>query len=448
MKRKRNFYPTFVVIVFFLFVLLHQTDKLLIGSLQIPVSKTFGLNDLQWGFINTGALIVGTMFYPIWGYLYDRYARAKLLALASFIWGATTWLSSLVRTYPQFLVTRSSTGIDDSSYPGLYSLIADYFAPKTRGKIFGLLQLAQPLGYLLGMILALMVAPLLDGKIFHLEGWRTIFLVTGSLGIVMAVVIFFGIKEVPRGQSEEEFKDATEIGQVRFNWGALKNALQKKTMWFVFLQGFAGVFPWNVITFFFFGYLIRERGYDNTSVLFTMGPIVLILASGYFVGGALGDWLFKRTLKGRILVSSAGVILGAIFLFFALNTPVSNPTAFFILMCLTALFMPFSSPNVTSTVFDITLPEVRSSAQAVEYFVENSGAALAPTIAGALSLYFANTISPTSSLKYAILTICVSTWVICFFLYLGALFFVDNDIKSLHAELAQRAEQKKAEKPA
>jgi MFS family permease len=447
MKRKRNFYPVFVVIVFFLFVLLHQTDKLLIGSLQIPVSKTFGLNDLQWGLVNTGALIVGTLFYPIWGYLYDRYARAKLLALASLIWGATTWLSSLVKTYPQFMVTRSSTGIDDSSYPGLYSLIADYFGPKIRGKIYGLLQLAQPIGYLLGMVMALMVAPILDGKIFHLDGWRSIFLITGSLGIVMAVVIFFGIKEVPRGQSEEEFKDVAEIGQVRFNWGALKNALQKKTMWFVFLQGFAGVFPWNVITFFFFGYLIRERGYDNTSVLFTMGPIVLIMASGYFVGGALGDWLFKRTLKGRIIVSSAGVLLGAIFLFLALNTPVTNPTTFFILMCLTALFMPFSSPNVTSTVFDITLPEVRSSAQAVEYFVENSGAALAPTLAGALSLYFAKVIGPFSSLQFAILTICVSTWVLCFFLYLGALFFVDKDIKSLHTQLAERAAQKKAEKP-
>jgi MFS family permease len=218
-------------------------------------------------------------------------------------------------------------------------------------------------------------------------------------------------------------------------------------MWFVFLQGFAGVFPWNVITFFFFGYLIRERGYDNTSVLFTMGPIVLIMASGYFVGGALGDWLFKRTLKGRIIVSSAGVLLGAIFLFLALNTPVTNPTTFFILMCLTALFMPFSSPNVTSTVFDITLPEVRSSAQAVEYFVENSGAALAPTLAGALSLYFAKVIGPFSSLQFAILTICVSTWVLCFFLYLGALFFVDKDIKSLHTQLAERAAQKKAEKP-
>lgn len=432
MEKKRASSPAFVVVVFFLFVLLHQTDKLLIGSLQIPVSKTFGLNDLQWGFINTGALIVGTIFYPIWGYLYDRYARAKLLALASFIWGATTWLSSIVTSYPAFLMTRSSTGIDDSSYPGLYSLVADYFGPKMRGRVYGLLQLAQPIGYLLGMILALMVAPNLDGVIFHLEGWRTIFLATGLLGLVMAALIYFGVKDVPRGQSEPEFEQVAEMGQFQFNWDALKDVMKKKTMWFVFLQGFAGVFPWNVITFFFFGYLMTERGYDNNSVLLTMGPVVLILAAGYFVGGMLGDWLFKRTLKGRIIVSSIGVILGAIFLFFAMNTPIEDKNTFFVLMCLTALFMPFSSPNVTSTVFDISLPEVRSSAQAVEYFIENSGAALAPTIAGAIAF-------STGSKQFAITVVCITAWVICFFLYLGALFFVDKDIKSLHAQLAERA---------
>jgi MFS family permease len=440
MKKKRNNYPVFVMLVFFLFTLLHQTDKLLIGSLQLPVSKTFNLNDLQWGLVNTGALIIGTLFYPLWGYLYDRYARAKLLALASFIWGATTWLSALVRTYPQFLVTRSSTGIDDSSYPGMYSLIADYFNPKIRGKIYGLLQLAQPLGYLLGMILALMVAPLLDGILFQMEGWRTIFLMTGFLGIVMAVVIFFGIKEIPRGQSEPEFEGIEDIGKVRFNLASLKDALKKRTMWFIFLQGFAGVFPWNVITFFFFGYLMLERGYDNTSVLLTMGPIVIILAVGYFVGGALGDWLFKRTLKGRILISSVGVILGAIFLYFALRTPVADKTTFFILMSLTAIFMPFSSPNVVSTVFDITLPEVRSSAQAVEYFVENSGAALAPTLAGAIAL-------AAHSKQVAIMSVCISAWVLCFLLYLGALFFVESDIISLRSQLAARALQSKINKP-
>jgi len=51
-------------------------------------------------------------------------------------------------TYPAFVVTRASTGIDDSSYPGLYSLISDYFGPTMRGKVYGLLQLSQPLGYM------------------------------------------------------------------------------------------------------------------------------------------------------------------------------------------------------------------------------------------------------------------------------------------------------------
>jgi MFS family permease len=445
MKKKRNYYPVFVVIVLALFMLLHQTDKLLIGSLQIPIRKSFGLNDLTWGFVNSGALIVATILYPVWGYLYDRYARAKLLALASLIWGATTWISSIVRTYPAFLGTRASTGIDDSSYPGLYSLVADYFGPKVRGKIYGILNLTSPIGYLLGMVLALMVAPSLDGKIFHLEGWRSIFLITGSLGIIMAVVIYFGIKEVPRGKAEPEFEDQEEIRQFRFSWKEVKEALKKRTMWFVFLQGFAGQFPWNVIVFFFIRYLIEERGYDNTSVLLTMGPAIIIMAFGYFVGGALGDWLFKRTPKGRIIISSVGVIMGAIFLFFALNTPVTSPTTFFILMSLTALFMPFSSPNVLATIFDITAPEVRSTTQAAEYFVENSGAALAPSIAGALSLYFATKVGPSASLQFAILTTCVTAWVLCFFLYLGALFFVDRDVKSLRDQMAARAVQQKAE---
>jgi MFS family permease len=433
MAHKDSRYRWFVVGVFFLFMLLHQTDKLMIGSMQEPVSQTFGLSDSQWGLINSGALIVSTILYPAWGYLYDRYARAKLLALASFIWGATTWLSSVVLTYPSFLVTRASTGIDDSSYPGLYSLIADYFGPTLRGKIYGVLQLAQPLGYLLGMILALLIAP-------SIGGWRSAFYLTGSLGLIIAAMIFFGVREMPRGKAEPEFEGMEDIGQFHFSWKEAREIFKKRTMWFIFLQGFAGVFPWNVITFFFFGYLMRERGYDNNSVLFTMAPVILILASGYFIGGAVGDWLFKRTLKGRIIVSSAGVILGALFLFLALETPVEARTTFFILMCLTAVFMPLSSANVVATVYDVTVPEVRSTAQAVEYFIENFGAAAAPLLAGI--------VAEATSLQTAILWICISTWILCFFFYLGALFTVDHDIHILRGQMAQRAADERARQAA
>jgi MFS family permease len=426
MAPKGSRYRWFVVGVFFFFTLLHQTDKLMIGSLQVPVSETFGIGNKEWGFINTGALIVATILYPIWGYLYDRYARAKLLALASAVWGATTWLSSIVRTYPAFLATRASTGIDDSSYPGLYTLIADYFSPTLRGKVYGLLYLAQPIGYLLGMVLALMVAPMIGG-------WRSVFYITGSLGVVLAFLIFFGVKEMPRGKAEPEFAglEEKELTHFRFSWQEAREIIKKKTILLLVAQGFAGEFPWTVITYFFFGYLMTERGYDNDSVLFTMAPVILILATGYFIGGSLGDALFKRTNRGRILVASIGVLMGAIFLFFAMTTPVEARTQFFVFMCLTAIFMPLSSPNVVATVYDVIVPEVRSTAQAAAYFVGNIGAAFAPAITGIMA--------DAVGLPIAITVLCLTAWLVCFVLFMGTLFFIDGDVRSLRRQMSARA---------
>ena len=161
-----------------------------------------------------------------------------------------------------------------------------------------------------------------------------------------------------------------------------------------------------------------------------------ILAAGYFVGGYLGDWLFKRTHKGRIIISSLGVLLGAVFLYMAMTTPVDQPAAFFLWMSLTAIFMPLSSPNVVATVYDITVPEVRSTAQAVEYFVENIGAAFAPILAGVMSVAYGK--------GEAILWICIVAWVLCFFFYLGALLTIEGDIGVLRAQMAERAAQQKA----
>ncbi|MBL8099341.1 MAG: MFS transporter [Anaerolineales bacterium] len=426
MSAENSRYRWFVVVVFFFFILLHQTDKLMIGSLQVQISEEFQITNTQWGLVNSGALIVATVLYPVWGYLYDRYSRSKLLSIASFVWGATTWLNAIVRTFGGFLATRASTGIDDSSYPGVYTLIADYFGPNLRGKIYGILQLAQPLGYLLGTILALMVAPAIGG-------WRNVFFITGALGLVIALLIFFFVKEMPRGKAEPEFENMPEMQTFKFSWAEVREIFKKKTMWFIFLQGFAGVFPWTVITYFFFGYLERERGYDADSILFTMAPVILILAASYFIGGMLGDLSFKRTNKGRIIVSSIGVLMGAIFMYFALNTPLEARNQFFILMCITAVFMALSSPNVIATVYDVTVPEIRSTAQATSYFIENAGAAFAPIITGV--------IADAIDLKTAILLICTVAWGLCFFFYLGAIFTIDKDANDLRNQMGERAKE-------
>ena len=430
MTRRRSS-PRFVLGTFFVFVFLHQTDRLLISPLTTDIMRDFGISKTQMGMVSSAALLVGGVLFLAWGYLYDRYARAPLLALASAIWGATTWLSARATTFPTFLVARASTGIDDSSYPGLYSLIADYFGPAIRGRIYGILQLAQPMGFLAATVLALLLGPSV--------GWRNLFLVTGAAGILLALVIYFGVREPPRGQTEPELQGIEQTGQYRFDRHQAVALLRKRSLLLLFAQGFVGVFPWNVITFWFFAYLELERGYDEIQILLTMAPAVLVLSAGYVVGGSLGDRAFRRTPRGRLLVSTAGVLLGALLLTATLSVPTDQPGLFLLLLLATSLFVPFASPNVVSSVQDITLPEVRSTAVSVQSFVEEGGAAVAPFLAGWLA--------DQRSLHDAILVICVAAWLLGSVFLAFAARAIPAAIATLRAQLRDRAAVERRAEP-
>ena len=84
-------------------------------------------------------------------------------------------------------------------------------------------------------------------------------------------------------------------------------------------------------------------------------------------------------------------------------------------------------------MYDITLPEVRSTALAIQYFIENVGAALAPLLAGYLvaKMFY--------DLQSAILLICTTAWVLgAIFLALTA-WLVPADIAVLRGQLRLRA---------
>jgi MFS family permease len=423
-------YRWYVVGVFFAFMLLHQADKLLIGPLNTRIQTEFAITDAQMGAVSTGALIVAAVLYPVWGYLYDRFARARLVSLAALIWGSTTWLGAIAPTYGTFLAARSSTGVDDSSYPGIYSLLSDYFGPTLRGKVFGLLQLTAPIGFMIGLVMAQALGAVI--------GWRSVFMITGGLGIVMALIIFFTVREMKRGQAEPELEDLETIAVHRFDWAIARALLRKRTILPLFLQGFFGVFPLNVLSFWFFAYLERERGYDTGTVTAIMAGAVLVMATGAFLGGFLGDRLFLRTPRGRLIVSTVGVFMGALLFLITINVPHAQVGLFALLLAATALFTLFSGPNVAATMHDITVPEGRSTALAIQYFIESFGAAFAPLLVGWLSD------QPSFTLESAILVVCVTTLLVCGVFLLFAVRSVPEDIQTLREDMQRRAVESRA----
>lgn len=98
------------------------------------------MDEFQITYVYGGALITATTvlsvsLYPVWGYLFDMYSRRLLISIAGVIWGFTTWLNTLPRSFAEFFITRTLTGIDNTPPSGIESLISDYFPPRKRGNV-------------------------------------------------------------------------------------------------------------------------------------------------------------------------------------------------------------------------------------------------------------------------------------------------------------------------
>lgn len=416
------------VIILFLFMLLHQTDKFLIGPLTTPIMAAFGINEAQMGFALTGAILVGAVFFPLWGYLYDRYARPRILSLAALIWGATTWLAAVVPTYPLFVATRASTGIDDASYPGIYSLISDYFGPSRRGKIIATLQMSGLFAFVIGTGLAL--------GLRDRVGWRGVFYVTGGLGVIMALVILVFLRDAPRGASEPQLAELSEIGIYRFNPRVARDLLRNRSLFMLFFQQFVHLFPIQAINFWFFRYLEVERGLESGAIFIMSLLFVGMGVVGYLLAGSLGDMLFQRTPRGRVLVGGSGIVVAAIALVVALNVPAGQTVLFIAIMALAALFINFAHPVVIPSIHDITAPEVRSTAHAMLGFAEQSGSAIAPLLVGI--------VATLSTLRVGLLVICGLGFGLSSLILLATSRVITTDVQRFRALMRQRADLQSA----
>lgn len=412
----------YVTFVFFIFIVLHYADKFLVSPLLPLIRDEFRLGYTELGAIETGAILIAVTFMPLWGYLFDKYARPPLVALASAIWGGTTVLSTFSTSYIELFVTRSLTGIDNQATSGLMSFLGDFFPPEKRATALGILQAAETFGALLGVVIGLLI-----GIGF---GWRNAFLITSIPGIILALIVLSTVKDVPRGGTEPELANVRDRLKETFSMKSLRKLFERRSVLFLYLQGFFGVFPWNILSYWLFTYMTDVRGFDPSSQLLVMLAALLSMVAGNLLAGVFGDWAFKRNRRGRLVFATLTVVVGLIFFDMAFLTK-GGVELFLILGAMTALFMPMAGPCVSSSVQDVALPEVRGSAMAMLLFFYNVGSAFAPLITG----YVAD----EAGLEFGIVTIVNITWTICIILLSMAAFFIPKDIEWKKRELEERA---------
>jgi DHA1 family multidrug resistance protein-like MFS transporter len=188
-------------------------DRQLLIMMVVLFSATFGVNVVQpmlplyvasldpavsvplvTGFIFTVAGVVAAISAVVWGRVGDRIGFRRLLISMSLGAGLIYIPQALVTSVAQLVVLRGILGIFDGGLlPSANALIAssrpsrgDGGGHTSHGTTYGLMNLANSMGFALG--------PLAGGLIAATLGLRNVFFVTAVVLLVIAAYLPFGIR--------------------------------------------------------------------------------------------------------------------------------------------------------------------------------------------------------------------------------------------------------------
>ena len=185
-------YAGYVVLLLFLVNAANYGQRMIISVLLPAIKEDVALSDSELGILMGGGF---ALFFAIAGVplarLADRSVRRTFLAGAVVFWSGATALFSVTQSFVQMLTARVALGIGESvCIPTSHSLITDYVRNETRPFAFGV----HSTGGVVGVTLSL----ILGGYLAANFGWRGAMLMAAIPGFVLAVIIFFTLREPRR----------------------------------------------------------------------------------------------------------------------------------------------------------------------------------------------------------------------------------------------------------
>lgn len=360
---------------------LNFIDRILIQILSEPIINEFSLTDFQFGILSGFGF---AFFYTLCGIpiarLAERTNRVKIIAASVIIWSAMTALCGVAGSFLALLVFRVGVGIGEAGLtPPANSLIADYFPPRSRARAMGI--------YSMGITLGTVMAAAFGAPIAQAFTWREAFLVLGIPGVIVGLLVWFSVKEPPRGHSDPVgTKKLENIGFA----DTLKNLSSNKSYWIntaaATITAFTGYGMVAFQTSFFVRYF--EMDLSTVAAQFTI-PLGLAASVGAFLGGFLSEKLSGRFATAVAWFPGLGLILCIPFYWLGYASDTASITFLFLLAASMGHYLYLGAQfTICQGVVDA---RSRATAVAIMLFVVNLiGYGLGPLFVGMLSDYFAS----------------------------------------------------------
>jgi len=310
-------------------------DRSNISVAQPEIAKAFGLSKTAMSLV----LSAFTWSYALGqipaGWLGDRFGPKRVLTAIMSWWSIAAMMTGAALGFGSLFAARFFLGLGEAgAFPVASRGMQLWFPRSERGRIQGTTHFFSRF--------AVAITPLVAASILLAFGWRAIFYLFGSLGLIWSAVFAVYYRNRPE---EHSGVNAAELAEIRgpnpssterqsVPW---RRILRSSNMWYISLGYCCFFFGTNFYLTWYPTYL-REHRHISLQALGLLGSIPLFAGmAGDLVGGSLSDFVFKRTGKARFarsIVAAPGFLLSAVFLIPAATT--GNAIAS--VLCLAASF--------------------------------------------------------------------------------------------------------------
>ncbi len=182
----------------------------LVASVNVALptmGRDFEMEAVVMSWVSTSYFLAIAVFQVPFGRLSDIFGRRRLFLVGLLISTGASFLGGFATSVPMLIISRALQGAGAGmSFNNSVAILTSVFPPEERGKALGVSQSGTYLGLSLG--------PLIGGVMTEHFGWRSLFLLSGCLGVVLIILVFQGLKAEWREAHGERFDVTGTIAYV------------------------------------------------------------------------------------------------------------------------------------------------------------------------------------------------------------------------------------------
>ena len=369
-------YKTLTIFFLFLIGVVNYLDRSALSIANTTIQKDLAISPMQMGVMLSAFSIAYAFSQLPLGALIDKLGSKLALGGSLVVWSVAQAAFGLFSSYGHLVGLRVLLGIGEAPvFPSAAKALSEWFDTQERGTATGWVWSSTCIGPCLA-------PPLLTVFMVHL-GWRGMFILTGVMGLVLALCWFKFYKSKAQYMAETGRAEPVPVQQVKAPKVRWTSLFRDRNTWGAFL-GFMGVIYmiWLNLTW-LPGYFEREHGLDLYRTAWVVSLAYLFGALGTIVAGKCCDRLVARgmrVLASRKLMVILGLLGGALFTLIVAFT--TNVVACVILLCLTMFFINISSATAWMIVNTIVPSERVASFGSIQNFGGYLAGSIAPILTG------------------------------------------------------------------